>query len=61
MEFLALVLHEVTFIGMNVLFLLVALLVSELVLHLVASETEHDDACDLNADVPIGTGSVSSE
>ena len=61
MEFLALVLHEVTFIGMNVLFLLVALLVSEFVLHLVASETEHDDACDLNADVPIGTGSVSSE
>ena len=61
MKFLVLVLHEVTSIGMSVHSLLVALLVAELVLHVVAGEAEHDDAADLNGDVAEGTGGVSSE
>ena len=61
MKFLVLVLHEVTSIGMSVHSLLVALLVAELVLDVMAGEAEHDDAADLNGDVAEGTGGVSSE
>ena len=61
MKFLVLVLKELSVVGSSLHSLLVALLVAELVLHVVSSEAEHDDAADLNGDVAEGTGGVSSE
>lgn len=61
MEFFVLVLKELAVVGSSVHSLFVALLVAELVLHVVAGEAEHDDAADLDGDVAVLTGGVSSE
>ncbi len=61
MEFFVLVLKELAVVGSSVHSLFVALLVSEFHLCVVTGETEDDNAANLDGDVAVLTGGVSSE
>jgi hypothetical protein len=61
MEFLLVMLNEISLVGDVLSMTVVELLVAEFLLDVVTGRAEDDDACDLNADVAPGAGSVSSE